>query len=205
MSQRSFSQACENNKEPILAVLREELADIACVLELGSGTGQHACYFAQQLPTLCWQMSDMADNLPGLACARAELPAANLPAALSLDVRQPAWPVPIPEALFTANSLHIMAWSAVESLFAYLAAHAPAGNRLCVYGPFNYGGEYTSASNARFDQWLAERSPDSAIRDFEAVAALASAAGYSLHADHALPANNRLLVWHRQNAASVPV
>lgn len=197
MSQRPFSQACENNKDPILSVLREELAGITHVLELGSGTGQHACYFAQQLPTLCWQMTDMAANLEGLACARAEVNAPNLPAALALDVRQTPWPLPIPAALFTANSLHIMAWSAVESLFAHLAAHAPAGNRLCVYGPFNYDGEYTSASNAAFDQWLAGRDPHSAIRDFEAVDALAGAAGYVLHADHPMPANNRLLVWQR--------
>jgi hypothetical protein len=117
--------------------------------------------------------------------------------ALELDVRWPDWGVEIPDAIFSANSLHIMGWSAVEALFTYLGSHAPTGNRLCIYGPFNYGGQYTSSSNARFDQWLAEQSPESAIRDFEAVDGLASTAGYQLHADHGMPANNRLLVWDK--------
>jgi hypothetical protein len=98
-----------------------------------------------------------------------------------------------------------MAWSAVEALFHYLGEHAPMGHRLCIYGPFNYGGEYTSASNAHFDQWLAQRDPASAIREFEAVDALANGAGYQLHADHAMPANNRLLVWHKSRMIGATV
>ncbi len=195
--ERPFSQACENNKEPILQVLRVELDGIEQLLELGSGTGQHARYFVEHLPQLLWQPSDVADNISAIESWRVDYPADNLPPPQVVDVRSKDWGVEIPAAIFTANSLHIMAWSAVESLFEYLGRHAPAGNRLCVYGPFNYGGTYTSDSNARFDEWLAQQSPDSAIRDFERVDKLAGQAGYQLHADHAMPANNRLLVWHK--------
>jgi trans-aconitate methyltransferase len=196
--ERPFSQSCENNKEPILQVLRVELDGVETLLELGSGTGQHARYFAQQFPQLRWQPSDVAQNIPSIESWREGYTADNLPPPLVLDVRSDDWRAEIPAAIFTANSLHIMAWSAVQCLFEYLGRHAPAGNRLCVYGPFNYGGEYSSDSNARFDQWLEQQSPDSAIRDFEQVDNLAGLAGYRLHADHAMPANNRLLVWHKR-------
>jgi hypothetical protein len=204
MDSRPFSQACENNKGPILRVLREELAGVQQVLELGSGTGQHGRHFSEQLAGLSWQMTDVAANIGGIESWRAGCQGDTLPAPLVLDVRSQEWGVEIPAAVFTANSLHIMAWSAVEALFAYLARHAPAGNRLCVYGPFNYRGAYSSDSNASFDQWLAQQNPDSAIRDFEKVDALANAAGYGLHADHEMPANNRLLVWHKLAAVTAP-
>ena len=200
MEPRPFSQACENNKHAVLDVLRVELAEVAGVLEIGSGTGQHARFFAEQLPGLCWQASDLAANLAGIESWREGFAGDNLPAPLELDVRAGDWSVPVPAAVFTANSLHIMAWAGVQALFVGLARHAPAASRLLVYGPFNYGGKYTSESNARFDTWLASQHPDSAIRDFEAVDALAVAAGYELHADHTMPANNRLLVWRRARA-----
>jgi hypothetical protein len=197
METRPFSQSCDNNKEPILAVLRQELQGVARLLELGSGTGQHARYFAEQIPGLHWQTSDVAENLPAIESWREGYEGDNLPPPLALDVRSGDWGVDIPAAVFTANSLHIMAWASVEALFRYLGKHAPRASRLCVYGPFNYNGKYTSESNARFDEWLAQRDPVSAIRDFEAVNALANQAAYRLHADHAMPANNRLLVWHK--------
>ena len=196
-SSRPFSQSCENNKAPILAVLREELADVNSVLEIGSGTGQHARYFAEQLPSLTWQPSDLPENLPGIEAWRADYNGDNLPPPVALDCRAERWPLPLPEAVFTANSLHIMAWPAVESLFRYLANHGPAPSRLLIYGPFNYRGTYTSDSNARFDQWLAAQNPESAIRHFESVDKLAQNAGYTLKADHPMPANNRLVVWHK--------
>jgi hypothetical protein len=195
MDARPFSQACENNKRPILEILREALAGVEMVLEIGSGTGQHARYFAEQLPWLCWQTSDLAQNLPGIDAWREGYPGDNLPAPLELDVRGETWPAVIPDAVFSANSLHIMAWSSVQCLFQRLGERRQAGSLLCVYGPFNYGGNYTSDSNARFDIWLGQQHPESAIRDFEAVDELARNAGYQLRADHAMPANNRLLVW----------
>ena len=197
MDARPFSQSCENNKDPILAVLREELAGIDAVLEIASGTGQHARYFADQMPWLCWQTTDLAENLPAIEAWREGYTGDKMPAPLELDVRSDNWAVSLPGAIFTANSLHIMAWSAVEALFRQLAQLAPAGSLLCVYGPFNYGGQYTSDSNARFDIWLGQQHPDSAIRDFEAVNRLAEGAGYRLAADHTMPANNRLIVWRK--------
>ena len=193
---RPFSQACENNRNPILAVLRQCLPPDCEVLEIGSGTGQHARYFTDKMPGLRWQATDLAGNLPGIEAWRAGGGEGFLPSR-ELDVRWGDWGIAIPAAVFSANSLHIMAWPSVQALFAYLGAHAPAGNRLLVYGPFNYDQRYTSESNARFDQWLGLQDPESAIRDFEDVDTEARAAGYQLAADHAMPANNRLLHWEK--------
>ncbi|MEE4661146.1 MAG: DUF938 domain-containing protein [Halieaceae bacterium] len=194
---RPFSQACENNKQPILAVLRRWLSTVESVLELGSGTGQHARYFAESLPDLVWQPSDLAQNHAAINAWRDGYAGDNLPAPLAIDVTDRDWGVALPGALFTANSLHIMPWSAVEALFAYLGEHAPDRSLLLVYGPFNYDGAYTSDSNARFDQWLAAEHPGGGIRDFEAVDGLAREAGYQLQEDNPMPANNRLLVWRK--------
>ena len=193
-----YSQACENNREPILAALREAFADTADVLEIGAGTGQHATAFAPAMPWLRWRATEHPDALPVLLPRCRSFPAPNLLEPLPLDVCEQPWPLPVPDGVFTANTLHIMPWTATEALFAALAA-APAGTRLAIYGPFNYGGRHSSDSNARFDEWLAARSPHSAIRDFEAVEALAAAAGFGLAADHAMPANNRLLLWRRED------
>lgn len=192
-----YSQACENNKAFILEILRQVFADRRSVLEVASGTGQHACYFAAGMPWLQWQPTELPENLPLLRPRCAAYTGDNLAVPVALDVRDDPWSVAIPDALFSANSLHIMAFSAVKTLFGALAAGAGPDVVLAVYGPFNYNGNYTSESNARFDQWLARQHPDSAIRDFEAVDRLAGAAGFTLQGDHAMPANNRLLVWHK--------
>lgn len=195
-----FSQSCENNKDSILAVLREVFADRTAVLELASGTGQHACHFAANLSWLRWQPTELPDNLPLLAPRCSRYQGDNLLPQRSLDVRDASWSVGSPDAVFSANSLHIMSYSAVEDLFAGLASQVGADVMLAIYGPFNYGGRYTSPSNARFDQWLAQQHPDSAIREFEDVDALAMKAGFSLQGDYEMPANNRLLVWRRGSA-----
>ena len=199
VSERPFSQACDNNKDVILEALAEELQGVDTVLELGSGTGQHASYFAQALAPLTWQPTDLPENHAGIEAWRETCEGGNLLPVRTLDVRSKDWNLEIPDAIFTANTLHIMAWEAVEDLFAYLGQHAPTRNRLCVYGPFNYRGKYTSESNARFDKWLAQQSPVSAIRDFERVDGVARRAGYRLQSDHGMPANNRLLVWHKRS------
>lgn len=195
--ERPFSQACENNKGPILEILQQCLRPGSCVLELGSGTGQHARFFAENLPAIQWQATDMAPNLPGIESWRLDYEGGNLPSPRELDVRTRDWDCEGADAVFTANSLHIMAWPAVQSLFRRLGEQLPPVEELFIYGPFNYAGRYTSDSNARFDQWLAQQHPDSAIRDFEAVDKLALGAGYVLQADYAMPANNRLLHWRR--------
>lgn len=192
-----FSEACERNKGPILEILTEAFAGSTRVLEIGSGTGQHAVHFAAGLPHLEWQPSDRAEYLPGLAARIAEEGPPNLRAPLVLDVTQSDWPAAGCDAVFSANTLHIMSWPEVVAFFAGLGRVLSRDAVVAVYGPFRYGGAYTSASNAAFDQSLRVRDPASGIRDFEAVNELAQAQGLALRADHRMPANNQLLVWER--------
>ena len=193
------SEACERNREPILAVLQRHFASRRHVLEIGSGSGQHAVHFAAALPGLTWQTSDLQSNLPGIAHWITESALPNLPPPLALDVTG-RWPEGQFDALFTANTLHIMSWQSVQALFAALPAVLSPHALVAVYGPFNYHGAFTSPSNAAFDLWLKQRSAQSGIRDFEAVDALARAAGLTLLEDCAMPANNRTLIW-RSGAA----
>ena len=190
-----FSDACERNKDPILEVLREAFADRSRVVEIGAGTGQHAVHLARHLPHVVWQPTDRAEYLEGLGARVAAEGPPNLLAPVELDVLQAPWTVVRGDAVFSANTLHIMSWAAVEALFAGLPRLLDAGGVLGIYGPFTYAGRFTTPSNAAFDAMLRERDPQSGVRDFEAVDALARAAGLSLVADHALPANNQLLVW----------
>ncbi|MBC7480348.1 MAG: DUF938 domain-containing protein [Rhizobacter sp.] len=192
--QKPVSTACERNREPILTVLRERFADRTCVLEVGSGTGQHAVHFAAALPQLTWQTSDVAAHLPGIRLWLAEAQLPNTPEPRVLDVNQ-AWPAGVFDAIFSANTLHIMAWDEVELLFAGLPAVMSPGALLTVYGPFNEGGRFSSASNADFDAALRATDPQRGIRDIEAVDALAQSAGMLRIDDRAMPANNRCLTW----------
>ena len=194
----AVSEACERNKGPILTVLAGELVASRAVLEIGSGTGQHAVHFATHLPHLTWQPSEVRAQLPPLIERLAREAPPNVRAAVALDVRDDPWPLAGFDAVFSANSLHIMAWSAVREFFRGTAAVLRADGVLCVYGPVRYRGEYTSESNAQFDLWLKARDPQSGIRDFEALDALALAQGLRLRADHAMPANNQTLVWQRR-------
>ncbi|MFI5444040.1 DUF938 domain-containing protein [Polaromonas sp. UC242_47] len=199
---KPYAPATDRNREPILEVLRERLAGCRQVLEIGSGTGQHAVYFAQALPGLRWQTSDVADNLPGITLWLQEAGLANTPAPVEVDMRQ-AWPDLAFDAVFSANTLHIMGWPEVIQLFSELGRRMPPAGLLVVYGPFNYGGRFTSDSNARFDASLRAGNPASGLRDFEAVNALAAQAGLVLLEDRAMPANNRCITWQRGPAASV--
>jgi SAM-dependent methyltransferase len=192
----SVSEACERNKGPILAILASALANSRKVLEIGSGTGQHAVHFAAHLPHLLWQPSDTGAYLAGLRERIAGEGTPNLLPALELDVRDQPWQVESVDAIFTANTLHIMGWAAVQDLFRGVGAIAPA--LLCIYGPFRYGGKYTSASNSEFDHYLRARDPESGIRGFEDVNTLSGEQGLSLLADHAMPANNQLLIWQKR-------
>ena len=201
MNDKPYSPSCERNRDPILAVLREHFADRRHVLEIGSGTGQHAVHFAAAMPWLAWQCSDVGDNLPGIRSWLDDACLSNTPPPVELDVRR-AWPTPrsgVPpfDAVFTANSLHIMGWPEVQAFFAGVDTVLAEDAMLVVYGPFNYGGDYSSDSNREFDCWLKARDPRSAIRDFEAVDALARGIGLRLVADIAMPANNRTLLWRR--------
>lgn len=197
---KPFSAACERNRAPILAALRLHFADRRHVLEIGSGTGQHAVHFAAALPHLVWQTSDRAEWLPGVRLWLAEAGLPNTPPPLELDVRGP-WPSERFDAIFSANTLHIMGWPEVEALFAGLPAVLADDARLTIYGPFNYGGRFTSPSNAAFDAGLRADDPKRGIRDFEAVDALARGIGFELVEDLAMPANNRCLSWRRPGKA----
>jgi cyclopropane fatty-acyl-phospholipid synthase-like methyltransferase len=192
-----LSEASERNKGPILAVLRSEFAACTRVLEIGSGTGQHAVYFAAQLPQLSWQPSELPAELPALAQRLRLEGGANLRPPLALDVHDDPWPVAAVDGVFSANTLHIIAWEAVQEFFRGVGAVLEEPGVLCVYGPFRFRGQHTSDSNAEFDRWLKARDPLSGVRDFEALEALARAQGLELAADHAMPANNRTLVWRR--------
>lgn len=196
-STRPFSPASERNREPILAVLREHFAAVQHVLEVGSGTGQHAAHFAAALPHLVWQASDRAENLPGIRQWLRDAALPNTPAPIELDVNG-HWPNTTFDAVFSANTLHIMGWRDVERLFAMLPGVLQPGGVLVLYGPFNRGGTFTSEGNARFDAELRAANPQRGIRDVEAVDALARAAGLTLVDDRAMPANNACLVWRRQ-------
>ncbi len=196
MNEKPFSAACERNREPILAVLRECLADRRHLLEVGSGTGQHAVHFAAALPRLTWQASERPEHLPGLRLWLDEAALANTPAALELDVGG-AWPVGPFDAVFSANTLHIMAWTEVQAFFAALPAITTPDAGLAIYGPFNVDGRFSSDSNAQFDAMLKARAPHMGIRDAAAVDALARAVGFELAEDVAMPANNRLRLWRR--------
>lgn len=198
---KPFSEACERNKEPILAVLREAFASARDVLEIGSGTGQHAVYFAAHLPHLAWQPSDLPANHPGIRAWIADAKLPNLRPPLALDVHAPDWPVRSVDAVFSANTAHIMAWDGVVAMFAGVGRVLAPDGTFVLYGPFKYGGEHTSPSNARFDVSLRSRDPSSGIRDFESVDALAREGGLALEHDHPMPANNRTLVWRKRTEA----
>ncbi len=196
--QKPYSLACEQNRDPILAVLRDHFAPCAHVLEIGSGTGQHAVYFAAAMPHTTWQASDVAENLPGIRLWLDEAALPNTPGPIELDVND-MWPEQRFDAVFSANTLHIMSWQEVEALFAGLPNVLTENAKLAVYGAFNYGGCYTSDSNANFDRWLKSQASHMGIRDFEAVDELAQSAGLRLLEDRAMPANNRCLVWRRSS------
>ena len=188
--------SCDRNQGPIRDVLTRHFAQRRRILEIGSGTGQHAVFFAPALPQAVWQTSDVDENLPGIRMWLDEAALPNTLPPIVLDVKGP-WPKARYDAVFTSNTLHIMGWPEVQALFAALDGVLESDAMLAVYGPFNYGGQFTSDSNRAFDLWLKERSAVSGIRDFEAVDALARSIGLELVEDCAMPANNRTLVWRR--------
>lgn len=192
-----YSQACENNKAPILEKLRDVFTSPGTVLEIGTGTGQHAEHFAAALPHLQWQPTDhpRAAHMAGARLQQAALP--NVLPILELDVNQMPWPVSTCRWAFSANTAHIMAWEEVETMFQGVAACLQKDGAFCLYGPFKHNGKFTSDSNRTFDQSLKAKASHMGIRDIEALSELAQDVGLQLHDDHAMPANNELLVFVR--------
>jgi len=190
-----YSQASENNKLPILEVFQRYLADKKSLLEIGGGSGQHAVFFAEQFPQLCWQSSDLPANVHNLNLRIEHAQKPNLPGAFGLDVNQADWPCDKFDVIFSANSLHIMSADSVENFFAGAGRHLEENGMLLMYGPFKYGGDFTTESNARFDLWLKDRDPVRGVRDVEWVCDLAKTAGLRLIEDNVMPANNQLVIW----------
>ena len=197
---KPFSLACEENQAPIFAVVAPLFAKARQVLEIGSGTGQHAVYFANRLPHLIWQTSDVPAQLPGIRLWLAEARLPNLPEPLSLDVTGD-WPAGPFDGVFSANTAHIMGLPEVGRMFLGVGQILAAGTSFALYGPFSDGGRQTSESNARFDASLKARDPRMGVRDLDDLRALAARAGLELRADHPMPVNNRTLVWCRCDSA----
>jgi SAM-dependent methyltransferase len=192
---KPYAESCEKNKVPILAVLKELLVDHRQVLEIASGTGQHAVYFGRELPHLIWQTSELVENHAGIQAWLDEANLQNVLPPIALNVNDEAWPVSSVDAIFNANTVHIISWPEVERMFAHISRALAPGGYVCLYGPFNYGGNFTSESNAKFDAWLKSRDPRSGIRDFEALRQLALTLDLNLMRDIEMPSNNRILVW----------
>jgi SAM-dependent methyltransferase len=194
---KPFSPSAEENQAPIFAVLAVLFADRHLVLEIGSGTGQHAVYFGARLPHLTWQATDLEENLDGIHAWTEEEALPNVKVPLALDARSGPWPIGSFDAGFSANAVHIMGWHAVEKMFGGLGKTLAGNATLALYGPFNYAGKFSSESNERFDGYLKMDNPESGVRDFEALDALARKEGFRLLNDFEMPMNNRLLAWRR--------
>ncbi|MCP4934716.1 MAG: DUF938 domain-containing protein [bacterium] len=199
MTELPFSQSSESNKQPILSILRDVLADTKTMLEIGSGTGQHAVFFAKQLPHLMWQPSEQAQNIDMLSLRLEAHAPANVRKPVVVDVADEPWRVQPVDAVYAANCAHIMSWGHVEKMFRGLDGVLKPGGHLILYGPYKYGGNFTSSSNAQFEQWLKGNDPLSGIRDFEKVDELARMIGLTLLGDHQMPTNNQCLVWQRMS------
>lgn len=200
MANKPYSESCEQNKEPILSVLKECFTqNNANVLEIGSGTGQHAAYFPKHLSHLTWHPSDRKENIKSIESWRLDASLHNVVSSKILDVTQPHWPIDSTDYIFSANTLHIMPWTAVEKMITGIRSILKPMGIFCVYGPFNYNGQFTSPSNAQFDLWLKSRDSESGIRDFEALCELGTNESehppLTLIKDYPMPANNRILVF----------
>jgi len=194
---KPFSESCAQNQHVILEVLLKEFTSVRHVLEIGSGTGQHAVFFAHALPHLVWQTSDVMEHHAGIQAWITDDGPDNVRAPLSLNVVTDAWPDVYFDAIFSANTVHIMGWSEVMKMFAGIGQVLSRGGRFCLYGPFNVDGKFTSESNARFEQWLTLQNPKSGIRDQAELDKLAENVGLSRIATHVMPANNNILVWEK--------
>ncbi len=199
---KPFAESCEQNKQVILDVIRPVLMEADQVLEIGSGTGQHAVFFAAAMPHLFWYPTDRQEALAGIQLWLDEyyahpLTPDNIAPVVELDVMQDQWPPIQVDVVYTANTLHIMHWEEVERFFAKVPELLNEQGSILMYGPFNYNGEYTSDSNRQFDQRLKNRDPQSGIRDVKDLTMLAQQYGLLLKHDHPMPANNRILHWQK--------
>jgi len=197
---KPFAESCAENRHVILDVLLKEFASVQHILEIGSGTGQHAVFFARALTHLIWQTSDVDEHHPGIHAWISDEGPDNVRAPLSLNVAMNQWPDMTFDAVFSANTVHIMGWQEVIKMFSGIGQVLADGGRFCLYGPFNVDGQFTSESNARFEQWLKSQNPRSGIRDQAELDELAKKAGLTRIATYEMPANNNVLVWEKTGA-----
>ena len=197
MQNKPYAESCEQNRGVILDVIQPLLVNSKSLLEIGSGTGQHAVYFSEKLPHIIWNSSDRTENIEAIKLWLSDTDSEKLPTPIELDVTQNIWPDITVDTVFTANTCHIMSQQSVETMVERVGQLLPAEGQLIIYGPFNYNQQYTSPSNERFDQWLKQRDSESAIRNFEDLNELARKAGLNLVNDYEMPANNRILHWRK--------
>jgi SAM-dependent methyltransferase len=197
MTSKPFSPSSARNRDPILAALRPLLQGCRSVLEIGSGTGQHAVHFGAALPDLRWQTSDLPANHEGIRAWLDEAALPNVLPPLALDAGSDDWPPGPFDAVYTANTCHIMSWPEVQRMFRGIGRVLAPGGMLCIYGPFNRGGQFTAPSNAQFDASLRAQAPHMGLRNREDIDALARQQQLTPVADLPLPANNDLLAWRR--------
>jgi hypothetical protein len=192
---RRHAPATERNREPIAAILRDVLPASGTVLEVASGTGEHAIHFARGFPALSWQPSD--PDPAALASIRAWAETARLPnlrPPLLLDASAPEWPIDHADAILCINMVHISPWEATVGLLEHSAKLLPVGGPLILYGPYFQQGVETAPSNLAFDESLQGRDSRWGIRQLEDVVALAESLGLHLESVHPMPANNLSMV-----------
>lgn len=192
---KQHAPSCDRNKHYILELLKEVLPRFGAVLEIGSGTGQHAAFFADSLPALEWQPTDLEENIPSIKSWCEDAGSENIRPPEVLDLRSPEWPVSKVDALISINTIHIVSWPLVENLFRGAGKVVTTGGVMYCYGPYRYSDKLLEPSNIEFDRWLKQRDPESGVRQFEEVNQLAEANGFVLQGDRAMPANNRSLWW----------
>lgn len=190
---KPYSESCDQNKEPILTVIKPLFSSVSSVLEIGSGTGQHAIYFCEQMPHLTWHTSDRISYMDGIKSWLVDADLNNTRPPFELDVSKSDWPEIKADAVFTANSVHIMSQRDVFNLLTGIGKILLDNGSFVVYGPFNYNQQFTSDSNRRFDLWLKDRDTASGIKDFESFVSLAKNNGLRLVKDYEMPENNRIL------------
>jgi len=194
---KPVAESCLQNQQVILEVLQGIFRNEGEVLEIGSGTGQHAVYFAHHMPHLKWQPSDLPDQHAGMQLWLDEVEHERIKSPLALNVDDATWNTEKKDYIFTANTTHIISAKQTENMFKHVGNCLKKGGLFAQYGPFNYNGQYTSESNSRFDVWLQQRNPESCIKHFEAIQILAENNGMRLFQDVEMPANNRLLIWQK--------
>lgn len=195
---KPFSPSADRNKEPILGALRHEVSDNQQVLEIGSGTGQHACFFAESLPGILWQPTELKQNIPGIEFWINETPIKNVLPPKELDVDVHPWPDIGADVCYTCNTFHIVSMQSVKHIYQGCKALLGNSGKLCVYGPFSINGQHNSSGNAAFDQQLRASNPDSGIRDLSQLDKLAQQSGFSTYRSTKMPANNLFVVWEIQ-------